>query len=326
MTSDARLNQLQDWVRDGLGEAGLHLRPLAGDASFRRYFRTQGATRSWVAMDAPPEREPVRAYLDATVFLQQAGVHVPDVRLQDEARGFLLLEDLGDAQYLSRLDAASADALYADAIQALLRIQVLPRPALLPEYDAALLREELDLFTDWYLACHLGWQPDDEARTLLEDVWQRLIAQALEQPKVVVHRDYHSRNLMAAEPNPGILDHQDAVWGPVSYDLASLLRDCYIAWPEARVRGWVEQYRAQAQQQGILDGEVDAEQFRQWFDWMGVQRHLKAIGIFARLCHRDGKPDYLNDVPRIFRYVRDACAAYPELRAFGELTARLPEP
>ena len=325
MTADARLNQLQDWVRDGLGEAGLRLRPLAGDASFRRYFRTQGAERSWVAMDAPPEQESVRAYLDATACLQQAGVHVPAVRMQDEARGFLLLEDLGDAQYLSRLDAASADGLYADAIQALLRIQALPRPAL-PVYDAALLRTELDLFADWYLDRHLGWQPDGEARALIEDVWQRLIAQALEQPQVVVHRDYHSRNLMAAEPNPGILDHQDAVWGPVSYDLASLLRDCYIAWPEARVRGWTEQYRTLAQQHGILDRTVDAGQFRQWFDWMGLQRHLKAIGIFARLCHRDGKPDYLRDVPRIFRNVRVVCAAYPELQAFGALAARLPGP
>ena len=325
MTADARLNQLQDWARDGLGEAGLRLRLLAGDASFRRYFRTRGARRSWVAMDAPPERESVRAYLDTTACLQQAGVHVPAVRLQDEARGFLLLEDLGDAQYLAHLDEASADALYADAIQALLRIQALPRPAL-PEYDAALLREELDLFTDWYLARHLGWQSDDAARALIADVWQRLIAQALEQPQVVVHRDYHSRNLMVAEPNPGILDHQDAVWGPVSYDLVSLLRDCYVAWPEARVRGWTEQYRALAQQQGILSSAVDAGRFRQWFDWMGVQRHLKAIGIFARLCHRDGKPGYLDDVPRIFGYVRDVCAAYPELRPFGELAARLPEP
>lgn len=320
-----RQEHLRDWVRQTLHDPELKLSPVADDASFRRYFRVHGADCTWVAMDAPPEHEPLDPFLTANAHLRKAGVHAPEIRAENHADGFLLLEDLGDTQYLSRLDEKSADSLYGDALDALLRIQALPQGPL-PPYDAKQLRLELGRFTDWYLGRHLGWELNREDQLLIETAWQLLVNRALEQPCVVVHRDYHSRNLMVTEPNPGIIDHQDAMWGPVTYDLVSLLRDCYIAWPDERVRGWAEQYRRRAIQQGILDEGVDSGRFMEWFDWMGVQRHLKAVGIFARLCHRDDKPSFLDDVPRVLRYVRDVCAKYPPLQPLAGLVARLPEP
>ncbi len=324
---NARRERLRDWTRQILQDPALELRPVAGDASFRRYFRTSGAAGagSWIAMDAPPENEPLQAFLSVNAHLRKADVHVPEIRAKNETDGFLLLEDLGDEQYLSRLNDESADSLYSDAIDALLRVQALPRGPL-PLYDEKQLRLELDRFTDWYLARHLDWSVSEEDRSMLEETWRELIDHALEQPRVVTHRDYHSRNLMVTDPNPGILDHQDAMWGPVTYDLVSLLRDCYIAWPEVRARGWAERYRLRARQRGILDASVDSALFLEWFDRMGVQRHLKAIGIFARLCHRDGKPSFLRDVPRVLRYVQDVCAKHPSLRPLADLVARLPEP
>ena len=322
---DSRQEQLRDWVCQTLQDAELELRQVAGDASFRRYFRVHGADRTWIAMDAPPENEPLQTFLAVNAHLQKADVHVPDIQVENETDGFLLLEDLGDTQYLPSLNEESADSLYGDALDALLRIQALPQGPL-PPYDAKQLRLELDRFTDWYLGRHLGWELSHEDQLMVETAWQLLINCALEQPCVAVHRDYHSRNLMVTEPNPGIIDHQDAMWGPVTYDLVSLLRDCYIAWPDERVRGWVEQYRQRAIQQGILDEGVDSERFMEWFDWMGVQRHLKAVGIFARLCHRDDKPSFLDDVPRVLRYVQDVCAKYPPLQPLSDLVARLPEP
>ena len=276
-------------------------------------------------MDAPPKNEPLQPFLTANAHLRKAGVHAPEIKAKNEVEGFVLLEDFGNTQYLSHLNAGSADSLYGDAIEALLCIQALPRGPL-PPYDAKQLRLELDRFTDWYLGRHLGWELREESRAILETTWELLIDRALEQPRVVVHRDYHSRNLMVTHPNPGVLDHQDAMWGPVTYDLVSLLRDCYITWPVTRVQGWAEQYRQRARQQGILDENVDSECFMEWFDWMGVQRHLKAVGIFARLCHRDSKPNFLQDVPRVLRYVQDICANHPPLHPLAELMSRLPEP
>ena len=322
---DSRQKQLQNWVRQTLQNPELELRPVTGDASFRRYFRVYGVDQTWIAMDAPPENEPLQPFLAANAHLRKAGVHAPEVQAENEADGLLLLEDLGDEQYLSHLNTETADSLYADAIDALLRIQALPRGPL-PLYDAKQLRLELDRFTDWYLGRHLDWKLSEEDQATVGTAWQFLIDRALEQPCVVVHRDYHSRNLMVVEPNPGILDHQDAMWGPVTYDLVSLLRDCYIVWPDTQVRGWAEQYRQRACQQGILDESVDSERFMEWFDWMGVQRHLKAVGIFARLCHRDGKASFLLDVPRVLRYVQDVCANHPPLQPLAELVARLPDP
>ena len=323
--ADPRRQQLRDWARAVLGDPAAALRPLAGDASFRRYFRVHATAGTWAAMDAPPEREPLGPYLAATGLLAQAGVHVPAIRARDAARGFLLLEDLGDAQYLERLTPSAADGLYADALAALVRIQTLPRSGL-PPYDEALLQYELDLFSEWYLGRHLGLELSAAERELLRTAERLLIERALAQPRVVVHRDYHSRNLMVAAPNPGVLDHQDAVWGPVSYDLVSLLRDCYVAWPEARVRGWVGAYRTRARAAGVLDAAVGQARLLEWCDWTGVQRHLKAAGIFARLCHRDGKPGYLADVPRTLAHARAECARVPELAAFGAFLERLPPP
>ncbi len=322
---DSRQEQLRDWVCQTLQNPELELRPVAGDASFRRYFRVHGADPTRIAMDAPPEHEPLDPFLTANTHLRKAGVHAPEVQAENHADGFLLLEDLGDEQYLPNLNEESADSLYGDALDALLRIQTLPRGPL-PPYNAKQLRLELDRFTDWYLGRHLGWELSREDRLMIETAWQLLVNRALEQPCVVVHRDYHSRNLMVTEPNPGIIDHQDAMWGPVTYDLVSLLRDCYIAWPDDRIRGWVEQYRQRAQKQGILDENVDSGLFLEWFDWMGVQRHLKAVGIFARLCHRDGKSYFMLDVPRVLGYVQDVCSNYPPLQPLAELVARLPEP
>ena len=322
---DPRQEQLRDWVCQTLQDAKLELRQVAGDASFRRYFRVHGADRTWIAMDAPPEHEPLEPFLAANAHLRQAGVHAPEVQAENHADGFLLLEDLGDEQYLSSLNEESADSLYGDALDALLRIQALPQGPL-PPYDAKQLRLELDRFTDWYLGRHLKWELSREDQLMIETAWQLLVNCALEQPCVVVHRDYHSRNLMVTEPNPGIIDHQDAMWGPVTYDLVSLLRDCYIAWPDEQVRGWAEQYRQRAIQQAILDEGVDSGRFMKWFDWMGVQRHLKAVGIFARLCHRDGKSYFMLDVPRVLRYVQNVCSHYPPLQPLAELVARLPEP
>lgn len=322
---DVRRALLRDWAREVLGDPAAELRPLAGDASFRRYFRAHAAAGTWAAMDAPPEREPLGPYLAATGLLAGAGVHVPAVRARDPARGFLLLEDLGDAQYLERLSPETADGLYADALAALAQIQTLPRSGL-PPYDEALLQSELDLFSEWYLGRHLGLELSAAERELLRTAERLLIEQALAQPRVVVHRDYHSRNLMVAEPNPGVLDHQDAVWGPVSYDLVSLLRDCYVAWPEERVRGWVGEYRARARAAGVPAAAADEARLLEWCDWTGVQRHLKAAGIFARLRYRDGKPGYLADVPRTLAHARAECARVPELAAFGAFLERLPPP
>ena len=321
-TADPRLDRLREWTRETLNTPDLTLSPVAGDASFRRYFRTQDTKETWIAMDAPPEREPLTAFLAVNAHLREADVHVPELRAVNETEGFLLLEDLGDALYLSRLNEDSADALYGDAMTALLRIQALPQGPL-PLYDATQLRLELDRFSEWFLGRHLQQELNEPDRALLETTWQQLVDRALEQPRVVVHRDYHSRNLLVTSPNPGIIDHQDAMWGPVCYDLVSLLRDCYIAWPEAQVAGWVAQYHGNARQAGIIDADVDAGQFMEWFDWMGVQRHLKAVGIFARLNHRDGKPSFMADVPRTLGYVRDACAKYPPLQDFARFVANL---
>lgn len=304
---------LLDWARTVADRPFEALLPVSGDASFRRYFRLRFDDRSWIAVDAPPEQEDSRPFVALAARLGEAGLHVPRVLASDLGRGFMLLTDLGDTLYLDALNPASADDLYGAALDALLRLQAIPATDL-PAYDAALLMREMELFRDWYLQRHLGVVLDAPAHAVLDVSFAALCEAALAQPRVFVHRDYHSRNLMVCAPNPGILDFQDAVHGPVTYDLVSLLRDCYIAWPEAQVEAWVEAYRLRALAVGLLPA-TDAATFRRWFDWMGVQRHLKAIGIFARLQHRDGKPAYLQDIPRTLGYVRQVAGRYPELRA-----------
>ncbi len=332
--SDARLHLVQHWLA-ALGLPVSTLRPASADASFRRYFRVWVGERSFIVMDAPPDKEDCRPFVQVAEVLRRLGVNVPRIHEMDLERGLLLLSDFGDRSYLRVLDAGNATALYGDALETLLRIQAGGADDLhLPLYDAALLRQEMALFQDWYVERHLGihWPP--AARAAWQEACERLVVAALEQPRVWVHRDYHSRNLMVVpEYNPGVLDFQDAVMGPLSYDLVSLLRDCYIRWPQERLDEWLAHYHRRAREQGLLDGllagrwpEITPALLRRWFDWMGVQRHLKAVGIFARLWHRDGKPGYLRDIPRTLSYLLDVTGRYRELAGLQRLLQDLPTP
>jgi aminoglycoside/choline kinase family phosphotransferase len=319
---DARLELLQGWLSSELRIRPQRIEPASSDASFRRYFRAFCAAGTYIVMDAPPGREDVRPYLRVSEMLEPLGIHVPHVYEADVGRGLLLLEDLGRTPYLERLaEPGAAQGLYADALETLSTIQLKGGEAAahLAPYDRTALRREMDLMPEWFLARHLGLDPTAAERQLLEASFEWLIEEALGQPQVFVHRDYHSRNLMVtATGNPGVLDFQDALRGPVGYDLVSLLKDCYIAWPRERVLGWVDGYRARLAARGGPAGE-DAQQFRRWFDLIGVQRHLKVLGIFARLWHRDGKRGYLADLPLTLRYVCEACRCYAPLRPLGEL-------
>jgi hypothetical protein len=321
---DPRLDLLRHWLEQGLGWQSYDLAPASADASFRRYFRVARGDETAIVMDAPPQKEDVEPYLRIAGMLDAIGVNAPRILARNASEGFLLLTDLGSTTYLAELGpSARADALYADAIEALVRIQARGARfgAQLPPYDEKLLRFEMSLFTDWLLARHLQVSLDPGATQALARVFDTLVASALEQPPVFVHRDYHSRNLMVCSGhNPGILDFQDAVHGPLTYDLVSLLRDCYIAWPQDRVVAWALDFRRRAASAGLPVG-ADEQQFLRWFDLMGVQRHLKASGIFARLWHRDGKPGYLADVPRTLEYVTQACARHADLAPLGELVA-----
>ena len=318
-----RTAALRAWLDESVGLQDFKLLPLCGDASFRRYFRVEGrAGERWVVMDAPPSKEQSAPFVALAERLAQFGLHVPQIHAQSLELGFLLLEDLGSVHYLDALDEQSAGRLYGDALAALAVVQARVPCDDLPRYDRSLLLREMALFREWLLERKLGLSLGaDEARGL-DRVCAFLADNALEQPRVCVLRDYHSRNLMVSNaPTPGILDFQDAVAGPVTYDLVSLLRDCYIAWPQVRVSGWMRGYFDLAVQSGILH-EADEPRFERWFDLMGVQRHLKAAGIFARLDARDGKPGYLADIPRTLGYVLQLEARYPELAALCRLVER----
>lgn len=318
-----RLQALEHWLGT-LELPPFTLAPASADASFRRYFRLQMENRSLIAMDAPPPQEDVAPFLAIARSLHEIGIHVPEIVAENRDQGFVLMSDLGNRLYLGELNEVTVERLYGDALDALLVLQSRgPGSQPLPPYDEALLRREMALFDEWYVGRHLGIQPDRDQSAGLAQVYDALVVSALEQPRVCVHRDYHSRNLLVMEHhNPGILDFQDAVMGPVTYDVVSLLRDCYIAWPRERVEAWVKDYHDSALRHGIL-AEADPERFLRWFDLMGVQRHLKATGIFARLNHRDGKPGYLDDIPRTLGYVRDVAARYPELRPLSNLLQQL---
>ncbi len=318
---DNRLEALKDWVVTTLGRGDCDFRAASEDASFRRYFRVTVGGCTLIAMDAPPDKEDLAPYLAVAARFHALGLHVPDVLHQDLGRGFLLLSDLGDRTYLRHLGEQSVERLYGDALGALIVLQIgtFTDETFLADYDYALLAREMQLFRDWYLVRHLGVAPNPEQQSVLERTFDLLAGSALDQPQVWVHRDYHSRNLMVTnQNNPGILDFQDAVRGPITYDLVSLLRDCYIAWPGDRVKEWVLGYHDLALQSGLPVCE-DEELFLRWFDWMGVQRHLKAAGIFARLSHRDGKNGYLPDIPRTLGYVLEVSARYPELQPLHQL-------
>jgi aminoglycoside/choline kinase family phosphotransferase len=313
-----RIDLLRDWLRAQLGGDHFSLEPASADASFRRYFRVRTGTGSLIAMDAPPEREDCRPFLHVAGLFAAAGVHVPRVLDQDLRNGFLLLSDLGSTTYLSSLGGPAADALYRDALGALIKIQVASRPGELPEYDRALLERELRLFPDWYVEKQLSRSLATDQRNALETAFELILSDNLAQPRVYVHRDYHSRNLMVTEPNPGILDFQDAVYGPITYDLVSLLRDAYIEWPEERVIDWSVLYWEQARS-ASLPVHADFAEFYRAFEWMGVQRQLKVLGIFARLWKRDGKEGYLQDQPLVMRYLKRACGRYRELAPLARL-------
>lgn len=317
-----RSEQLRLWVCDRLGAQPENIARASEDASFRRYFRITHEARTLIAMDAPPPQENCAAFVHVAGLFGRAGVNVPRILAQDLERGFLLLTDFGATTYLQALPDADVERLYRDALQALVRIQVATTAGALPEYDAALLRDEVALFPDWYVERHLGRVLAKDQRERLERMFDALIAHNLAEPRVYVHRDYHSRNLMLTEPNPGILDFQDAVLGPLSYDLVSLLKDAYVEWPEERVIDWAVRYWELARRAG-LPVRADFAEFYRDFEWMGVQRHLKVLGIFARLCHRDGKARYLDDLPLVLRYLERAASRYRELKPLARLLDEL---
>lgn len=330
---DHRLQDVRTWLEqelpalfaaNGWGDVpAAQLTAASSDASFRRYFRWEGNGRSLIVMDAPPPQEDCRPFVKIAGLLAAAGVHVPQVLAADLERGFLLLSDLGRQTYLDVIDADNADRLFVDAIDALLTFQRQPLQVPMPLYDEALLRRELQLFPEWYVQRHLGCTFDDGQQQAWERVCGVLIDSALAQPRVLVHRDYMPRNLMLSEPNPGVLDFQDAVLGPVTYDITSLFKDAFVSWPEARVQGWLRDYWQKARDAGIAVPD-SFEELQRASDLMGVQRHLKVIGIFARICHRDGKPRYLADVPRFFAYIETVLARRPELAELATLLRSLP--
>ncbi|MBL6749190.1 MAG: phosphotransferase [Nevskia sp.] len=317
---DLRAALAQDWAQSALGLAQAAFAPASADASFRRYFRLCHGGGSWIVMDAPPEREDCRPFLKVAALLADAGVHVPRVHAQDLERGFLLLSDLGTQTFLDVLRPDNADALFDAAIDALVLWQRASRPRQLPPYDAALLRRELALFPDWYLQLHRGVSLAPAERAELEAVFDRLVADALAQPQGYVHRDYMPRNLMHSSPNPGVLDFQDAVYGPLAYDAVSLFRDAFLSWPAERVQAWLGRYHRRATGAGVP--LADWASFRRQCDLIGLQRHLKVLGIFARLTLRDGKPRYLADTPRFVRYVMEVAPRYTELAPLAALFER----
>ncbi len=324
-----RLELVHQWL-SGLFPGQSHsVAPASADASFRRYFRVtfdDGTSR--IVMDAPPEHEDCRPFVHVAGLLQDAGVHAPKILAQELGHGLLLLTDLGSTTYLDALDESNADRLFGDALDALVKWQLASRLDTLPPYDEALLRRELNLFPDWYVARHLGAPLTAPQQETLERVQALLLQNILAQPKVYVHRDYMPRNLMVCANNPGVLDFQDAVVGPISYDVASLFRDAFISWEEERVLDWAVRYWEKAKRAG-LPVDADFGAFYRDMEWMGLQRHLKVLGIFARINYRDGKSKYLADTPRFVNYVRQVAARYAQLaplaRLFDELENRKPE-
>jgi len=319
MIADERLARLERWLATQLHGARFALTPASEDASFRRYFRaTLDDGRTFVAMDAPPEKEDCGPFVRIAHLLHHAGVHAPRVHGQDLAAGFLLLSDLGTRTYLAELNAANAGALMADATDALIRWQIATRPGELPPYDEALLRRELNLFPEWYVARHRRQSLTPQQSHTLESIFALLVKSALAQPAVYVHRDYMPRNLMLSDPNPGVLDFQDAVIGPITYDVVSLMRDAFISWDEDRVLDWSVRYWEKAKRAN-LPVERDFGEFWRALEWMGLQRHLKVLGIFARINYRDGKPKYLADTPRFLSYARTVAQRYRELAPLNGL-------
>lgn len=326
LQSDPRLERLSAWLDSLNIVQAATRRPASSDASFRRYFRLDVVPElreklgdTLIAMDAPPERENVPAFIRMQGLLLEAGVTVPAIVARDVENGFLLLSDLGATTYLQRLDVDNAPFMYADAVDALIRFQLHSKPGVLPEYDRAFIQRELNLFPEWYVGKHLGVTMTPEQAAQLDKVFEAIISNNLAQPQVFMHRDFHSRNLMFLDRgNPGVLDFQDAVFGPVTYDLGSLLRDAYVQWDEEMVLDWVVRYWQRAKQVGLpVNPDIDA--FYRDFEFMALQRHLKILGIFCRLNYRDGKPVYMGDLPTVADYVRKTAHRYTVLKPLARL-------
>lgn len=323
--TDSRLNTLRSWLKalEPSWQLDLDtLAPASADASFRRYFRIESQKPNCgtvIVMDAPPQHEPLDAFIQIDLLLSTAGLNVPKILEQNITEGFLLLSDLGSKTYLAELNGETADHLYKDAAHTLVQMQLASKPNVLPNYDRALLQKELDLFPEWYLKKHLHIQLSGLQQTQLNKAFEFIIENNLAQAKVYVHRDYHSRNLMVIEKNnPGVIDFQDAVYGPITYDISSLWRDAYIAWPEERIIDWVIKFWEEGRNAG-LPMPNDFGQFYRDFEWMGLQRHLKVLGIFARLFHRDGKDAYLNDIPLVLEYAIATANRYIELKPLARI-------
>lgn len=310
-----RLEQLESWLAQVLAGASYEIAPASADASFRRYFRVTLSSHTLIAMDAPPSHENCEPFVRIAELFAKAGLNVPHVLEQDLQQGFLLLTDLGGRTYLDALTPENSSDMYRDAYMALVKMQSASKPGVLPDYDQALLTREMMLFPDWYVVKHLGLELDADQRQTLLETFDILNRNILAQGQVYVHRDYHSRNLMVCEVNPGVLDFQDAVYGAITYDLVSLFKDAYIAWPEEQVLDWSVRYWQAARKAGLPVPE-DFSEFYRDFEWMGAQRHIKVLGIFARLYHRDGKENYLKDMPLVMDYLRRVCTRYIELRPF----------
>ena len=319
---DHRLDELQQWLAARLSTGEFAVAPASADASFRRYFRVTSGGNSWIAMDAPPAREDCWPFVHVAGLLRAAGVNAPKIEAQDLERGFLLLTDFGDTTYLAALNPGNATSLFGNAVDALVRWQLASRPGQLPPYDEALLARECALYPEWYVGRHLKVALSAAEQRTLAEMTGLLVARALAQPAVYVHRDYMPRNLMVTEPNPGVIDFQDAVFGPVTYDIVSLLRDAFVSWEEERVIDWSARYWEKAKRAG-LPVDPDFSAFYRDFEWMGLQRHLKVLGIFARIRYRDGKPGYLEDAPRFLRYASAVTQRYRELAPLARLMDEL---
>jgi len=319
-----RLQQMAQWL-NSLGYHNYTLTCASEDASFRSYQRLQQGGNSWIVMDAPPAKEPCDRFIEIAAKLRQAGLSAPEVIDQNLELGFLLLTDLGETPYLSVLNADSKESLYSDALAALLQMQVNVTSHNLAEYNSALLNQEMDLFHDWFLEQLLGIRLNEAQKNQWASIQQTLIKSALNQPQLFVHRDYHSRNLMKIDAgNPGIIDFQDAVCGPITYDLVSILRDCYIDWPIDTVKLLALDYYHAAKAAELVD--VEPTQFLCWFNLMGIQRHLKAVGIFSRLKIRDGKVGYLNDIPRTLNYLSQVSQVESSMEGLSDLMTELDLP
>ena len=317
-TNDDRLSQLHEWLKENFGNLEYTLNPISGDASFRRYFRFKSKQHTFIAVDSPPEKESNEAFVHVTHLLEAEGLNVPHIHYSTLDFGFFLLSDFGDVLLLDELNTNTVNELYSKALNSLVIIQQTPAESL-PLYDETLLLQEMELFREWYINKYLEIKLKNDENQNFNNVFKKLSHNALNQPQVFVHRDFHSRNLMILNNESlGIIDYQDAVVGPITYDLVSLLRDCYITWPNEKIYDLCINFYENINKHKIIDN-VDESTFTKWFDLMGIQRHLKAVGIFSRLSIRDKKSTYLNDIPRTLRYIKSVASKYPETEILAEI-------